>query len=235
MKNLKTTAVENVKPLTFIESMIKDLTPVTLNTGRTLYKGENDLVLEIVNGKLFNKGILREGMRIVTGGETGTVTMVSDTKAIMRSSADHIISRTSEVEIVDPLYKSVTITEATVKNPTQSTGNKQSFMFNGGTYSKSVLVRMIIAKYVNDNLGISIADLLTAFPAPFMGKFGMFKELSEAQRISGNGPARYFFKPEMLIDVDGLKIAVCNQMTTDKVSLIITMTEAKGYEIIEQK
>lgn len=224
------------KPLTFIESMVKELTPVTLNGGRVIYKGENDLVLEIVNGKLFNKGILREGMRIKTATEVGTVVMVSDSKAIMHTSTDHIISRTSEVEIVDPSYKTEVVeTETVVVKVPANPGRKQLFDFNGGTYSKSVLVREIVAKYVNDNPKTTLAKLEEVFACKFMGSLGILKELSVAKKLSGTGTPRYFFKPEMLVKVGNDTVAVCNQMTSDRIAMIIKLIEPLNYVITEQK
>ena len=105
------------------------------------------------------------------------------------------------------------------------------YNFNGKTLSKSFLAREIVAKYVHDNPKATIKDLEEKFQIPGMGKYGLFKEVNEAKKISGTGLPRYFFKPEQLIKVGKDEVAVCNQITEERINSIIEAAKAVGYTI----
>jgi hypothetical protein len=229
------------KPLTFAEQMINGLTPKTVPGDRTLYVGDVGVKLEIIGGKVFNKGVLKENWIVrFHSGDQGTVTKVDETKAIVSfGSFDQSFSSRSEIEIIDPDKKEkdkvMAKEEAIEAKATASVKGRQEFLFNGQTISsKGVLVREIIAKYMIDNPTATIETLNEKFPAPFMGKFGLFKELSEAKTISGTGLARYLFKQEQLVKVGDKEIAICNQMTTEKTNLVIAMAKALNYEVVEK-
>lgn len=236
-------------PKSFIERMIAGLTPKQVPGDRTLYVNPaKEIKLEIVEGnKLFNRGVLCEGWLVRTySGEKGILIKVDEGKAIMKlsSSLEHSISLRSELEILDPEAKETKETKAKVAEvaSVDEAGDlktkkvvepKKGFAsFNGTSYtSKSFLARDIVAKFVSDNPKTTIAKLEEKFPAPFMGKFGLFKEVSEAKAISGNGLPRYFFKPEQLIKIGDKNIAVCNQITTEKIDAIIELAKTNGYEV----
>lgn len=229
-------------PKTFIEKMLIGLKQIEVQGGRTLYvkEGEKEFKLEIVGEKLFNKGLLREGWTIqLSSGSIGKLVNVDETKAIIKSSSlDTSISARSEVEIIDPEFKAEKVAKPEYVKTEQGEiasekPAKQQYAFNGQVLSKSFLAREIVAKYVLDNPKSTLKTLDEKFPAPFMGKYGIFKEITEAKKISGNGLARYFFKPEQLIKVGDKNIAICNQITEDKINSIIAIAKTLGYEDIK--
>lgn len=252
------TPIEEAKPevkKSFMERMLDGLLAKEILGGRTLHVSneDKDLKLEIIEGKLFNKGTLKEGWLVRTpSGDKGTLVKVDEGKAIMRmsSSLEHSISVRSELEILDPEVKDVREPkQETVKQdspnieggdlkPTElkkAEPKKGAYTFDGKSYvSKSVLARDIVAKYASENPKATVAKMEEKFPAPFMGKFGLFKEVSEAKKISGTGLPRYSFKEDQLVSVGDKKVAVCNQITPDKMNSIIALAKTNGYEVITE-
>lgn len=236
-KNMETIAKTETKQLTFLESIVVGLTKKEISGGRTLFVDDNGKKLEIVGGKIRNMGMLQAGWHFkLSGGDRGQILSVDETKAVVKMGHGITsISPRSEVEILDPekITAEVASTEST--EPTESTEQqkeKKGYEFNGKTgLSKGQLAREIVAKFVSENPKMSIKQLEDKFPAPFMGKFGLFKKLDEARAINGAGSDRYFFKDEQLITVGKEKIAVCNQMTSDKLDKVIELANANGMNI----
>jgi hypothetical protein len=231
---------------TFNERTLAGLTKKEIPGGRTIYVGEKDVKIEIIDGKLFNRGTLKTGWNVrISSGDKGILLNVDETKAMVKlnSSIEHSISIHSEVEIIDPEEKIVkaekiksetTSAVSTASTSVKPNSGRQQYSFNGQLYSKSFLAREIVAKYVLDNPSIDLKKLDKKFPVPFMGKYGLFKEVAEAKKISGNGLARYFFKPEQLIKVGNSNVAICNQITSEKINSIIEIAKTLGYADIAE-
>ena len=233
--------VESKEPVTFVEKMIFGFTPKEVPNNRLLHiKGEQKL--EVIDGRVFNRGVLKEGWIVRLSSGKYRVTKVDDSGANLEGNTSSISAR-SEVEIIDPNSKEARIINTEVvseesisKEPAkQEVKTKEvkagQYNFNGKTLSKSFLAREIVAKYVQDNPKADIKELEAKFPIPGMGKYGLFKEVSEAKKISGAGLPRYFFKPEQLIKVGKSEVAVCNQITEERINSIIEAAKAVGYTI----
>ena len=111
-----------------------------------------------------------------------------------------------------------------------STRDNSKFKFEGEEYGKGPLVRAVVAKYVEDNPGVTVKKLKEAFPDELLKRFGIFQDEATAREISGKGD-RYFLKEAQLIKLKDKKIAVCNQFTAANIQPFLKVAKTLGFKI----
>ena len=117
-----------------------------------------------------------------------------------------------------------------VKTTTSAGRDNRKFKFDGQEYGKGQLVRAVVAAYVKKNSKTTLAQLKKAFPDGLLHRYGIFQEVKEAKKLSGNRD-RYFFKQEQLITLKDVTVAVCNQFTSDNVQPLIKTAKELGFTI----
>ena len=117
-----------------------------------------------------------------------------------------------------------------VKTKATSGRDNRKFKFDGQEYGKGQLVRAVVAAYVKKNPKTTLAQLKKAFPDGLLHRYGIFQEVKEAKKLSGNRD-RYFFKQEQLITLKDATVAVCNQFTSDNVQPLIKTAKELGFTI----
>jgi len=118
------------------------------------------------------------------------------------------------------------------KAKTKSTGNRDNrkFKFDGQEYGKGPLVRAIVENYAKKNPKTTIAQLKKVFPDELLHRYGIFQEIKDAKKLSGNRD-RYFMKPEHAIKVKDGSIAVCNQFTAENIQPFLKVAKEQGFTI----
>jgi len=123
-------------------------------------------------------------------------------------------------------------TEKTEKVKTKSTGTRDNrkFKFDGQEYGKGPLVRAIVESYAKKNPKTTIALLKKVFPDELLHRYGIFQEIKDAKKLSGNRD-RYFMKPEQLIKVKDGAVAVCNQFTAENIQPFLKVAKEQGFTV----
>lgn len=123
-------------------------------------------------------------------------------------------------------------TEKVEKVKTKSTGGRDNrkFKFNGQEYGKGPLVRAVIEAYAKKNPKTTIAQLKKVFPDELLHRYGIFQEVKDAKKMSGNRD-RYFLKHEQLIPLKDATIAVCNQFTAENILPFLKVAKEQGFTI----
>ena len=118
------------------------------------------------------------------------------------------------------------------KAKTKSTGNRDNrkFKFDGQEYGKGPLVRAIVENYAKKNPKTTIAQLKKVFPDELLHRYGIFQEIKDAKKLSGNRD-RYFMKPEQLIKVKDGAVAVCNQFTAENIQPFLKVAKEQGFTV----
>ena len=121
--------------------------------------------------------------------------------------------------------------------PQEKSGSQQAgrdsrkFKFNNEEYGKGPLVFAVVRQYVADNPRTTINKLREVFPDELLHRFGIFQEIREAKKLSGDRP-RFFMKDEQKIKLkDGKVVVVCNQFTAENIKPFLKAAKALGYNI----
>jgi hypothetical protein len=115
----------------------------------------------------------------------------------------------------------------------ESAKDFSKYKFQGNLLSKGRLVHAVIAKFATDN-NPTLLELNTAFPAEVIRPYGkgLFLPLEEAEKINTDSKrTRFFTKPEDIIKIKGVKIAVSNQIDGELVKRMLTVTPKHNYKI----
>ena len=126
-------------------------------------------------------------------------------------------------EFIENGFKSTITEELELKNKDYT-----KYDFDGATnLPKNRLVRAVIAKYVQDNQGITLKDLQDVFPKKLQGLKDCVIDADEAKMPSNNG---YYFN-ELITLENGHKIAISNWWDKYNLLKFITKAESLGYKI----
>ncbi len=112
--------------------------------------------------------------------------------------------------------------------------DKTQYKFNGGVYGKGRLVLSIVKKYVEDCPEVAFAELERIFPRNIEGSWGVFDTVENAYKIinrSKSKKKRHFIKPEEIIQLKDVKVAVCTQWGTRNIGNILEKAEQLNYKV----
>ena len=110
--------------------------------------------------------------------------------------------------------------------------DKTKYQLNGKVYWKNGLVLACIKKYVEDHPKLTFSALEKAFPRKLQGSRGCFDTVERAQGILANsGHRRHFLKPDELIDLADVRIAVCDQWTKDSIGRFLGAAKELDFKI----
>jgi len=123
-------------------------------------------------------------------------------------------------------------TEKAEKVEKKATGSRDNrkFKFDGQEYGKGPLVRAVVENYAKKNPKTTIAQLKKVFPDELLHRYGIFQEIKDAKKLSGNRD-RYFMKPEQIIKVKDGTVAVCNQFTAENIQPFLKVAKEQGFII----
>ena len=121
-------------------------------------------------------------------------------------------------------------TETAEKKKSTGTRDNRKFKFDGQEYGKGPLVRAVVEAYAKKNPKTTLAQLKKVFPDDLLHRYGIFQEMKEAKKMSGNRD-RYFMKPEQTIKVKDATVAVCNQFTAENVQPFLKVAKEQGFTI----
>lgn len=106
------------------------------------------------------------------------------------------------------------------------------YTFNGSNYGKGRLVLAIIKKFVEDNPSLTYSDLENVFHKSLQGSSGVLTTQHYAEEIFSNtSRRRHFLKPEELIKLTDITIAVSSQWGAGNIDNLISKAQELGYEI----
>jgi hypothetical protein len=148
--------------------------------------------------------------------EDGAVTNDGDGESLTYSTTEE----THAVEVEDA--------EASVSSKGR---NNQKYKFNGEEYGKGRLVLAVIRQYCEEHRP-TLKQVLEAFPAELLKRFGPCRELQNSIELSGARP-RFFNQNEAdyIILKDKKTLVVCNQWTSDNIQPFLKHAKALGYKI----
>ena len=231
-------------PKTFIEKMtgltLKTVPKTEHSEERKLYVGKDNLALEIIDKKIFNRGTLKlDWMVRTSGGDKGIIIAIDEAKATFKGSQEHMISIHSEIEILDPeqkIERESKVASATIENgdisekvkviPTKPTGTKDftKYVLDGVTYGKGRLIQAVILKYINKH-NPTFAKLSEAFPEKEITTYSLFKKYDDV--ISESKQTSFFMKPEDKMQIKDGTIVVTNQVNRDIIKSFLGHVESK--------
>ncbi|MCW8935808.1 MAG: hypothetical protein OQK98_13860 [Gammaproteobacteria bacterium] len=110
----------------------------------------------------------------------------------------------------------------------------RKYMFNGETYGKGRLVLAVVKAYTTDHPGTSFVELSSVFPKDLQGSSGVFVKQEDALEIfERTGHKRHFIKPDELVQLDKLKVAVSTEWSVENIDRVIERAQSFGYSIKE--
>ena len=208
-------------------------TPNSDKAAITVATGVKGLPLFNILKRLQNDG------RITSLGEGNNATYSLDENHKEDQAGENQTGATENPEPIEPIVvggekedkPQPNAVETKVKEATSRDNSKYKFNGEDGL-GKGPLVRVVVAKYVEDNPDTTHKQLKEIFPDTLMKRFGVFANETEAKKLSGNKP-RYFLKPEQMIKIKGQKepIAICNQWTAALIEPFIKVAKELGYKI----
>jgi len=116
------------------------------------------------------------------------------------------------------------------KQPSSKDNSKYSY--DGRVFGKGKLVLEVVKRYVADHPDLRFSDLEQVFPKSCQGSLGVFATREAADSIvQEKNRLRHFLKPEELIELSDVSIAVCNQWGIKNINNFIDIAKTKGYVI----
>jgi len=197
--------------------LVEFLTATPNSDRKTIEKGTK------IKGALLTnllKRLEENGLLSVTG-EGADKKYSIKTKSVTETKTEPVNSQ-EKPEVADSKKKPET--------KTTSGRDNRKFTFDGQEYGKGPLVRAVVAAFVKKNPKTTLSILKKVFPDGLLHRYGVFQELKDAKKMSGNRD-RYFMKPEQVIKLKDASIAVCNQWTSDNIQPFLV--EAKRHFTIK--
>jgi hypothetical protein len=112
--------------------------------------------------------------------------------------------------------------------------DRTKYVFNKETYGKNRLVHAVIAKYAEDHPGITYSQLQSIFPKKLQGSYGCFQTLDSAHEIvNSSGRKRHFVKPEEIVELKDVRIAVCTEWGVKNIGGFVETARRLGFAIEE--
>ena len=106
------------------------------------------------------------------------------------------------------------------------------YTFNGSSYGKGRLVLAIVKKFVEDNPSLTYSDLENTFHKNLQGYGGVLATQHDAEQIYSNtSRRRHFLKPQELIKLSDVTIAVSSQWGSGNIDNLISKAKELGYAI----
>lgn len=143
-------------------------------------------------------------------------------RVIESMPAEESISSTSELALVSKIKPTAPVKE-------KKSGAAAQFL--GKDHTKSGVVLAVVKAYVDNNPGITLAQLKTAFPDTLLRRFGIVQEISKSVEIAKGG-ARYFTKESQQIKLADCIAVVCNQITAENIKPFLAEANKLGYEVV---
>lgn len=113
-----------------------------------------------------------------------------------------------------------------------SSKDTTKYIFNGSDYGKGRLVLAILKKFVEDTPRVTYSELENIFHKSLQGSNGVFSSQHDAEEIlSSTSRRRHFLKPEDLITLSDITIAVSSQWGVGNVDKFISKAKELGYVI----
>ena len=126
-------------------------------------------------------------------------------------------------------------TDTYFKDTSTNSRDTSKYVFNGNEYNKGRLVLAVMQEYVSQHTEITYSELQNKFPTSLQGSsYGVFSSIEKANEIierSPTGRARHFVKPDELIELSSVTIAVCSQWGIDNIRRFIDQAKSLGFEI----
>jgi len=197
--------------------LVEFLTATPNSDRKTIEKGTK------IKGALLTnllKRLEENGLLSVTG-EGADKKYSIKTKSVTETKTEPVNSQ-EKPEVADSKKKPET--------KTTSGRDNQKYKFENQEYGKGPLVRAVVAAFVKKNPKTTLSILKKVFPDGLLHRYGVFQELKDAKKMSGNRD-RYFMKPEQVIKLKDASIAVCNQWTSDNIQPFLV--EAKRHFTIK--
>jgi hypothetical protein len=151
---------------------------------------------------------------------------------LFKGNPKKVLIQMDKIAIVTPAHEEKPVRAKREKGE-PSNKDFSKYKFAGKLLSKGRLVHAVIAKFAEDN-NPSLIELNTAFPSEIIRPYGkgLFMSIEDAERINTESKrTRFFTKPEDIIKIKGLKIAVSNQIDGELVKRLLTVTPKHGYKI----
>jgi DNA-binding HxlR family transcriptional regulator len=219
LSNLKTTKTMDVKKQSKVLEFLAQNPNSNFKTISKATKISDTMLTNIL------KRVEEGGVVSVTGkGKDMTYSMKPKQKKEEKAEAAPAVTVESPNEIAT--------TEKVEKVKTKSTGGRDNrkFKFNGQEYGKGPLVLAVVGAYVKKNPKTTLAQLKKLFPDELLHRYGIFQEVKEAKKLSGNRD-RYFLKHEQIIPIKDAAIAVCNQFTAENIQPFLKVAKEQGISI----
>jgi len=126
-------------------------------------------------------------------------------------------------------------TDTYFKDTSTNSRDTTKYVFNGNEYNKGRLVLAVMQEYVSQHAEITYSELQNKFPIGLQGSsYGVFSSTEKANEIierSPTGRARHFVKPDELIELSGITIAVCSQWGVGNIGKFIKHSLELGFQI----
>lgn len=167
---------------------------------------------------------VKQGMVTV---EKVVVHLVKDdlTPRTMNGNPKKALMREDSFRIAQPAYQDKPIKTYSKREPGEpSNKDFTKYTFDGKVYNKGRLIHAVVAKFVADN-NPTIDQLRSAFPNDSIKAYGkgLFVPVAEAEKINTESKRpRFFSKQEDLIEINGEKIAITNQVDSGLVTRFLS-------------
>lgn len=113
-----------------------------------------------------------------------------------------------------------------------SSRDYSKFLFNGAEYNKGRLVNAVVKNYVENNPGITYAELKTKFPDKIQGSFGVFDTKAKAEDIYQRwGHKRHYINPDEEIRLMDETIATCTQWHPENIKNFLNQANGLGVRV----
>jgi len=121
-------------------------------------------------------------------------------------------------------------TDSYFKEP--STKDTSKYIFNKKELGKGRLVLEVIRQHVENNPGITFAELENLFPPQCQGGIGVFATYDDANKIyTTTNRKRHFIKAEEQIKLSDSTITICSQWGIKNIGRFIEKAQELGYQI----
>ena len=208
------------------------------------------IVLESALSKLVKEGLLtvqeNEGKKIYSLGESipkkdETESTPIEQKEISGEEKDEKQNTSSpkiskgknliEEEEGQGKIKEEKTESSSKKGKSEGGRDMRKFKFMGEQYTKGGLALAVVGEYVAKHKNISLTKLKEVFPDDLIKRFGVFQEVKKAKSFASGGRERYFLKEDQIIKLNGSRIAITNQWTSDNIKPFLTAARKLGFDI----
>lgn len=124
------------------------------------------------------------------------------------------------------------VTTDTYFKNTLSSKDTTKYIFNDKSIGKGRLVLAVIKQHIENNFNLTFSELEKQFPKTCQGSRGVFSTIEEANDIyAKTNRRRHFVKPDELIKLSDVSIAVSSQWGIKNIDKFISVAKNLGYKI----